>query len=92
MAAAQVSTTDINAQPLLFQTDFIGSFDCAYGVQFSDANRDKIVLAGLQLYDLDRSIALARFETTPDGTIPPPPPPPPPPGSDYRTFVPIILR
>lgn len=92
MAAAQVSTTDISAQPLLFGTDFVGSFDCAYAVQFSDANRDKIVLAGTQVYNLDRSIALARFETTPDGTVPPPPPPPPPPGTDYQTFVPIILR
>ena len=64
MAAAQVSTTDINTQPLLFKTDFVGEFECANGVQFSDASKSKIVLAGWQVYNNDHNIGLARFQTT----------------------------
>jgi uncharacterized delta-60 repeat protein len=62
-AAVQVSTTTID-QPIVFQTDFVGHFDCAFGVQFVGANKDKIVLAGQQAYDSDNHIALARFQTT----------------------------
>jgi uncharacterized delta-60 repeat protein len=88
MAAAQVSTTEI-AQPILFHTDFVGHFDCAFGVQFSGTDKGKIVLAGHQAYDSDTNIALARFQTTAygstalpaadeqttqDATVPTPPP------------------
>jgi uncharacterized delta-60 repeat protein len=64
MAAAQVSTTDINAIPLRFKTNFVGQFECANGVQFSDASKSKIVLAGWQVYDQNHNIGLARFQTT----------------------------
>jgi uncharacterized delta-60 repeat protein len=64
MAAAQVSTTNINAVPLVFKTDFVGEFECANGVQFSDASKTKIVLAGWQSYNSDYNIGLARFQTT----------------------------
>ncbi|HEX5692618.1 MAG TPA: hypothetical protein VFX76_21535, partial [Roseiflexaceae bacterium] len=64
MAAAQVNTTDISA-PLLFKTDFVGEFECANGVQFSDASKSKIVLAGWQVYNNDHNVGLARFQTTP---------------------------
>jgi uncharacterized delta-60 repeat protein len=64
MAAAQVSTTSINAVPLVFKTDFVGEFECANGVQFSDASKSKIVLAGWQSYNSDYNIGLARFQTT----------------------------
>jgi uncharacterized delta-60 repeat protein len=63
MAAAQVSTTELG-QPIRFQTDFVGHFDCAYGVQFSGTSKEKIVLAGQQSYDSTTNIALARFLTT----------------------------
>jgi hypothetical protein len=85
MAAAQVSTTDVNAQPILFNTDFYGHFDCAFGVQFSDTNKNKIVLAGMQSYNAEANIALARFETTPEGTVSPPP-------SVHKTYLPAVIK
>jgi uncharacterized delta-60 repeat protein len=63
MAAAQMSTTTID-QPIRFQVDFAGNIDCAYGVQFTGPNKDKVVLAGQQNYDSLSNMALARFQTT----------------------------
>jgi uncharacterized delta-60 repeat protein len=92
MAAAQVSTIDVNAPPLLFRTDFVGGSDCAYGVQFSDADKDKFILAGSQFYDSDKNIALARFETTGNNPVPSPTPTPPPGSNVYPVYLPIIVR
>ncbi|HEU5098477.1 MAG TPA: hypothetical protein VFU22_05630 [Roseiflexaceae bacterium] len=63
MAAAQMSTTAID-QPIFFQVDFAGNVDCAYGVQFTGTNKDKVILAGQQNYDSLSNMALARFQTT----------------------------
>jgi uncharacterized delta-60 repeat protein len=68
MAAAQMSTTAID-QPIRFQVDFAGNVDCAYAVQFTGANKDKIVLAGQQNYDSLSNIALARFQTTVSSSV-----------------------
>jgi uncharacterized delta-60 repeat protein len=64
MAAVQLSTTDLAQPAIRFQTDFVGYFDCAYGVQFSGTSKNKIVLVGQQSYGSDSNIALARFQTT----------------------------
>jgi hypothetical protein len=64
MAAAQLSTTDLNQPAIRFVTDFAGNFDCASGVQFTGNNKEKIVLAGQQNYDSLSNMALARFQTT----------------------------
>jgi uncharacterized delta-60 repeat protein len=66
MAAAQVSTTDVNAPPVSFSTrpDFVGPYDCALGVAFGDADKNTIVLAGQQEGEGEGNIALARFGTT----------------------------
>jgi hypothetical protein len=64
MSATQLSTTDVTQPILRFQARFPGHFDCAYGVQFSDTNQDKIILAGQHTYDSTSNIALARFNTT----------------------------
>jgi len=88
-AAAQVSASDVNTPPLLFQTDFVGGSDCAYGIQFSNADKNKFILAGSQFYDSDKNIALARFETTAANT---PPPTPPPPSNGYPVYLPIVVR
>ncbi len=45
MAAAQVSTSEANGVIRPFQTNFAGGTNCAYGVQFIGANKDKLVLA-----------------------------------------------
>jgi hypothetical protein len=67
----------------------VGEIDCATSVQFTGNNQNKIVLAGQHLYNDHLNIALARFETTPDGSGPPPPPPPPGP---RQIYLPAVLR
>jgi uncharacterized delta-60 repeat protein len=61
-AAAQFSTTDAAPSPLTFSTDFVGGYEVGTGVKFTGSN--KIVVAGLQEYNADWNVALARFQTT----------------------------
>jgi uncharacterized delta-60 repeat protein len=76
---------------LLFNTDFVGSPDCAKGVKFVGANQ--ILMAGdqnLPPYGSgDNNMALARFETTVNTGPNPTPNPNPTRGPVY---LPIILR
>jgi len=103
-AAVQVPT-DGDPIPLSFNTDFVGYPDCAKAVQFTGANQ--ILLAGdqdLYPFSSDWNIALARFETTVDTTLPTPTPgpsptpgpgptptPSPAPGS-FQIFLPITRK
>jgi uncharacterized delta-60 repeat protein len=89
-AAVQVRTNGAPA-PLAFEADFAGYQECARAVKFSGWN--KIVLAGTQnLTPISRdwNIALARFETTGNSTVPPPTLPPP--SNVYPVYLPIIVR
>jgi len=60
-------------------TDFVGNGDRALGVKFIGAN--KIVLAGLQEFDGDRNMALARFETTVNPNAP-----------VFNVWLPIVVK
>jgi hypothetical protein len=58
----------VRPSPLKRETDFAGSGECALGVRFAGTHH--IVAAGVQQFNGDRNMALARFETTPDATAP----------------------
>ncbi|MCK6629221.1 MAG: hypothetical protein L6R45_29100 [Anaerolineae bacterium] len=79
---------------LLFNSDFVGSPDCAKGVAFVGANR--IVMTGDQdpypFIGSDNNIALARFETTVNTSGPTPIPAPTPNPTRGPVYLPIIMR
>jgi uncharacterized delta-60 repeat protein len=93
MSAAQVSTTDANATPLVFETSFAGHFNCAFSAQFTDIGNNRIIAAGPQYHGTNGNIALARFETMPvTNPVPTPTPMPPPTSNVYPVYLPIIVR
>jgi uncharacterized delta-60 repeat protein len=80
---------------LLFNTDFVGSPDCAKGVTFIGGS-DRIMMVGDQssypFIGGDSNMALARFETTVVNNPGPTPTPTPPPGTVRSLYLPIIVR
>jgi uncharacterized delta-60 repeat protein len=79
-AWAQLPPQGVRPSPLKRETDFAGSGECALGVRFAGTHH--IVAAGVQQFNGDRNMALARFETTVDATAP----------VVYRLYVPLAVR
>jgi uncharacterized delta-60 repeat protein len=48
--------------PIKYTTNFAGQYACAAGAKYVGA--DRVMLAGVQINNNDRNVALARFETT----------------------------
>ncbi len=84
LSAAQVSTTDAEAEPLVFTTSFAGSFSCAFSAAFTGAADHQIIAAGPQYFGANGNLALARFETTPGGPLAEPDP--------FRLYLPFVTR
>jgi uncharacterized delta-60 repeat protein len=89
---AQLPMKGVVSAPIKGSTDFAGSGECALGVKFSGANT--IITAGIQAFNDDINMALARFETTTDPTAPTPGPSPiPRPGpGEPRAFLPRVTK
>ncbi|MCC6188636.1 MAG: hypothetical protein IT318_06350 [Anaerolineales bacterium] len=83
-AGVQVGTAGAPVA-LPFNTDLLGYPDCAKGVAFAGA--DKVVMAGshdLYPFNSDGNMALARFETTVDTSVPA--------AAAYPVFLPLVQR
>jgi uncharacterized delta-60 repeat protein len=77
-AWAQLRTGNVSS-PIKFTTDFLGNGDRALGVKFVGSN--KIILAGVQEFNGDHNMALARFETTVNPNVP-----------VFKVYLPSIIR
>jgi uncharacterized delta-60 repeat protein len=80
LAWAQLPPQGVQPSPLKVEADFAGIGECALGVQFAGASR--LIAAGVQQFNGDRNMALARFETTVDTTAP----------VEYRLYLPLMAR
>jgi uncharacterized delta-60 repeat protein len=67
--------------PLKATAGVAGSNACAQGVRF--AGSDRLLAAGMEEFNGDANMALARFETTLDTGLPPP---------TYRLFLPLVQQ